>query len=365
MAQDLRSIQNAIRDANHPWQAGTTSVSDLSNDQQDARLGLRVTEAELQATARAIHAADELGQLRAISYPPAADWRSNGGDWTTHIRNQGQCGSCVAFGTAATLEARIKIACKNVGMQPDLSEAYLFYCGCGACCQTGWNFQPALDFAKNTGIAQETDFPYIDSNQPCKSGLTPYIKIQAWRQILAASDRRDVLATRGPVVGGMAVYRDFFAYTGGINKRTSGSELAGYHAISVVGYNEEAKCWICKNSWGTSWGEAGPSGERGWFRIAYGECGLDTQFAFYDVDLTCPAPSGCERFVPYLVRVIQAARVNQALRNCLLYHVCGVKPGPRRPVCSPAIMAVVARVRSILMQCPQYRASFCRGLMTS
>jgi len=109
----------------------------------------------MKATAAAIKAQTALAAFRAIAAPAAVDWRNNGGDWTTPIRDQQNCGSCVAFGTCATLEARIKIACKNASMAPDLSEAHLFYCGCGNCCNSGWNFPPALDFCKNTGVAEE------------------------------------------------------------------------------------------------------------------------------------------------------------------------------------------------------------------
>lgn len=362
---DLKSLQAAIEKKGGKWKADVTSVSTLSEADQKSMLGLKVDEAELKATAKAIEAASELRSLRAegVGYPPAIDWRNNGGDWTTPIKDQGRCGSCVAFGTAATLEARINLACKNAALDPDLSEAHLFYCGCGACCGSGWNFAPALDFCKNTGVAKETDFPYVDSNQPCKSGLAPYIKIDGWRQVLAAADRKDVLSTRGPMVAGMAVYQDFMSYAGGIYKHVSGS-LAGYHAVSVVGYNDTDKYWICKNSWGTGWGEAGPGGTRGWFRIAYGECGMDTQFAFYDVDLTkCPVPvDSCKKYVPYLTQVIRAARVNGMLRACLIFHVCGVG---RMPRCTPAIMAVVNRVRAILKVCPRYRASFCCAILVA
>ena len=366
MAEDIQALQETLRSEGHSWRAEATELSSLSEEQQKQRLGLQVTEAELQAAGRAISAAEQASaaarELRALEAPTSVDWRSNGGDWTTPIKDQKSCGSCVAFGTAASIESRVKLACKSAAINPDLSEAHLFYCGCGNCCGTGWNFAPALDFAKNTGVAEEAAFPYTDTNQPCKAGLTPYVKITGWRQVLSVDDRKSILASRGPVVGGLAVYSDFFAYAGGVYRKTKSATLRGYHAVSVVGYSDTDKCWICKNSWGPGWGEVGPGGTRGWFRMGYGEAGMDTNFAFYDIDVTCPPPKpdDCARYVPYLTQVIRAARVNAALRACLLYHVCGVG---RQPVCSPAIMAVVARVRSILTLCPKYRATFCRSII--
>jgi hypothetical protein len=160
------------------------------------------------------------------------------------------------------------------------------------------------------------------------------------------------------MVAGMAVYADFFTYRSGVYRATS-TNLRGYHAVSVVGYDDQEECWICKNSWGTGWGE------NGWFKIGYGESGIDTQFAFYDVDLKCPSPGPldlCRRYQPYLTSVIHAARVNRRLRGCLLYYVCGVRLTPR-PLCGQAMLRVVRRVRYVLMRCPQYRKAFCRALM--
>ena len=46
--------------------------------------------------------------------------------------------------------------------------------------------------------------------------------------------------------------------------------LAGGHCVSCVGYDDVQRFWICKNSWGSGFGEGG------YFCIAYGECGIDS-----------------------------------------------------------------------------------------
>ena len=57
------------------------------------------------------------------------------------------------------------------------------------------------------------------------------------------------------------------SYTGGILS-TCGTSLD--HAVQAVGIDTAAGYWKVRNSWGTSWGEAG------FIRLAYGKnlCGL-------------------------------------------------------------------------------------------
>lgn len=207
-----------------------------------------------------------------MGVPPAIDWRRNGGNYVTDVKNQNPCGSCVAFATCATLESRIKISKRDPKFDIDLSEAQLFFCGCGNCCEKGWLPNKALDYAKR-GIGLEKDFRYVPSNQPCKS-IAPVLKVTSYTAVAAAAARKQAVSARGPVSASMAVYEDFTYYGGGVYKHVTG-QLIGYHQVCVVGYDDADQCWIAKNSWG-AWGE------KGFFRIGYGECGLDTQYPFYD-----------------------------------------------------------------------------------
>jgi len=216
---------------------------------------------------------------KLYTYPSARDWRNwNGQDWTTPVRNQGGCGSCVGFGTVGAIESRLEIANNNSNLNPDLSEAHLFYCN-GGSCTYGWSPEAALDAARDTGIVNEACYPYSDYQQscsPCSNWQNQVTKISSWSGTSNVANMKQALADSGPLEATMAVYDDFFGYSGGIYRHMWGG-LAGYHAVTLVGYNDSGGYWIAKNSWGTSWGEdkyGNPNGG-GWFRIAYGESEID------------------------------------------------------------------------------------------
>ena len=71
----------------------------------------------------------------------------------------------------------------------------------------------------------------------------------------------------------MRIFEDLYYYCGGIYQHVTGG-LRGLHAVAVIGYNDQQKYWIVKNSWGTGWGD------KGFMLIDYGE--LDTELYFYD-----------------------------------------------------------------------------------
>ena len=66
----------------------------------------------------------------------------------------------------------------------------------------------------------------------------------------------------------------------------------GGHFMLVVGYDDDAGCWIVKNSWGAFWGEGWMGfgrDERGYARIAYGQTDIDT-YAKIGLQYTNPDP---------------------------------------------------------------------------
>ncbi|VVB64088.1 Papain family cysteine protease [uncultured archaeon] len=315
-AQELKSIQTMISVNGHSWTADHTSVSDLPLAEKQHRLGLiwqpptdfRLPVVDMTATVAS-----------------AWDWRNTKGNtkgtnWVTPIKDQGGCGSCVGFATVAMIESAVEISRGNPKPIPDLSEADLFFGG-GASCN-GWQFERALSRALSAGIADEACWPY-DGDGPCRDRASRVTKITSWKTI---TNPKDWIATNGPIMTGMEVNSDFFCYTDGVYTYDYG-DFVGNHAICVIGYDDTQNCWICKNSWGTGWGEDG------FFKIAYGECGMGTEFPFYAVQMssnppTPPAPTG------YGVIVLKkAGPVNlkvQTLKNAHIRELDITNPATRQ-----------------------------------
>ncbi|DAZ99919.1 TPA: hypothetical protein N0F65_011842 [Lagenidium giganteum] len=144
------------------------------------------------------------------------DWKARG--CVTGIRNQGQCGSCWAFATAAAIESAMCIKGGN-GKLPELSEQQITSCdtqngGCG-----GGVPAYAIDFVKqNGGLCALEAYPYTPVAVAVAAGNN------AWKQ-----------------------------YKGGVLAGCDTTKLD--HAVLAYGYTNDA--WLIKNSWGTSWGEQG------------------------------------------------------------------------------------------------------------
>jgi len=222
--------------------------------------------------------------------PPTFDWRNyNGGDWTTPIRNQGQCGSCWAFGAIGALEAAINIEFNDSDVDMDLSEQYLVSCSPDNYGCWGGYANRSFEWMHETGGAlPESCFPYIAENGSCDDKCPNWENYLLpvgyyWTAVNQSDDAiKQALIENGPLVADVAVYDDWYEYRLGgvlVHPRQPGESVYDInHQPVIVGYNDNDQCWIVKNSWGNRWGEDtyGVTGEKGWCRIRYGHYFIGT-----------------------------------------------------------------------------------------
>jgi len=314
----LRSIKEAISEKKARWVANENPILILQDYEKRQRLGVNVDERRLDDLRRipkpdlhrfiAEHAIripeDEKSEtfqymiktiktvtsLRAdalklrgplwtlLWWIHFVDWRNRfGKNAVTPIKDQGGCGSCVAFGTIATLESMVLIE-RNIAL--DLSEAELLFCGGGGC--GGWWPDAAVTYLQNRGVAHESCFPYQDHNMTCSTCAErdgEAISIRSNVVCFDIAQRKDYLAFVGPMMCVFEVFADFFGYQHGVYSHVTGGSV-GYHCVEVIGYDDFQDCWICKNSWGMGWGD------NGYFRIGYGQCQIDSTFPFWGISRT-------------------------------------------------------------------------------
>lgn len=98
----------------------------------------------------------------------------------------------------------------------------------------GMTFKDALKFLHNNGV---------DSN----AGV---LKINSYGRVMSSVMLKAAIVMNGPCFGALPVYSDYCDFW--VNR---GQGLQGYHAIAIVGYNENG--FIIRNSWGKSFCEDG------------------------------------------------------------------------------------------------------------
>ncbi|HLH20818.1 MAG TPA: C1 family peptidase [Bryobacteraceae bacterium] len=286
MPLNVGTFIEANRRVNASWTAAENFITALEDDARRIRLGYRPGPGEFaleereQVSSATLERSDNAAAAAAAAaaYPAAFDWRDVGGsNYISGIKDQGNCGSCVAFGTAAAIDAAMRIAkqipvgSNRSGVLDDVSEAQLFYCGTSNACGLGWYVSAALAFATSPGLVPESEYPYTAGNQACAPpndwhAITTAVGSSAGYS--SPTQMKQALATTGPLITCFSVYQDFYSYSSGVYRHHSGS-LEGGHCVCCIGYSDELGAWLCKNSWGTGWGE------QGYFWIAYGQCGID------------------------------------------------------------------------------------------
>jgi len=205
------------------------------------------------------------------------DWRQRGG--VTHVKDQGQCGSCWAFSTTGGLEGLNAVT--NGSLQ-SYSEQQLVDCAGGEYGNQGCNgglMDDAFRYTADHGIDFESDYGYTAEDGYCMAGSnTPAFRNRSYSDVESSNQGLlNALANQPVSVG---INGDGIQlYFGGIFDEWDGCDPESIdHGVLAVAFGESQgqKTYTIKNSWGADWGEDG------YIRFARrdygtGMCGVTTQ----------------------------------------------------------------------------------------
>jgi len=189
--------------------------------------------------------------------PGSYDSREVLGKNTPPIKDQGNCGSCWAFGTVAGFEfafAKVK------GSVKQFSEQELVSCSEYGSCGGGYF---AHEYHVKPGGAVESDFPYVARDVKCKKGLKQDEKLKTFYMLGTHTtaptefEIKTAIFKYGAVVATVYASDALMNYKSGVFKKCRTGITN--HIITLVGWGKGSgkTYWILRNSWGEGWGEKG------------------------------------------------------------------------------------------------------------
>ena len=257
-----------------PFEAEENPLSSKTDEELRGLIGAMIDDDDLEQTGAD---GNDIPEWTGASYTPF-DSRTKWGSCIHPVMNQGSCGSCWAFGATEVLSDRLCIA-SGGKVDQVLSPQYLVSCDTSKSlgCSGGYPYN-AFQYLATNGAPTSECTPYKAKNgvcpKACASSTVPFKRFKCKSgsaiQITGIENMMNQIQTQGPVETTFKVYRDFYSYRSGIYSYASGSYLGG-HAVKVIGWGSTngVNYWIAQNSWGTSWGE------KGYFRIKFGNCEFD------------------------------------------------------------------------------------------
>ena len=187
-------------------------------------------------------------------------------DYFTKVKDQGQIGACTVFAISSIYEYILK---RFSNEEKDLSESFVYYnvrhLDGKELEDTGSSYQDVITSIGEQGICTEALHPYthllsdVPSDEAYLDGERRRIT-KALNVNVAEKDIKSAIQDGYPVAISLKIFDSFHA-TSGFIRRPTESEIEsadfGYHAMVVVGYSDDTKFFLVRNSWGESFGEKG------------------------------------------------------------------------------------------------------------
>jgi len=195
--------------------------------------------------------------------PPAADLRAH----CSPVEDQGPIGSCTGNALAGALEFLEK---KDGRPFVNLSRLFIYYnervIEHTTRSDSGAMIRDGIKTLVHQGVCAERTWPYRPARVTTRPAATCYKEalthqVTSYQRITSLTEMRACLASGFPFVFGFTVYESFeseeVARSGVVNLPARGERAIGGHAVLAVGYEDSARRFIVRNSWGSRWGQHG------------------------------------------------------------------------------------------------------------
>jgi C1A family cysteine protease len=183
------------------------------------------------------------------------------------VEDQKDLGSCTANALAGALEFLMK---KDKVNFADMSRLFIYYneriIEHTVKTDSGAMIRDGIKTLAKQGSCTEASWPYITAKFAVKPPKKCYAEamnyqILSYARINTVDEMRACLAEGYPFVFGFSVYDAFesqkMAKTGVLDMPKPAEKMLGGHAVLGVGYDNAAKRFIVRNSWGVDWGKKG------------------------------------------------------------------------------------------------------------
>jgi C1A family cysteine protease len=179
------------------------------------------------------------------------------------VYDQGELGSCTAnalcglmgYDDTTLYGSRLFVYYNERKLENDISQ------------DAGASLSDGVKTLQKYGVCQETEWPYDITKfatappQQCYTDALQHKALRVKNIHNDVTSMKTALAQGYPFVVGIVVYQSFesntVVQTGMVPMPSSHDQELGGHAVVCVGYDDERKLWIMRNSWGTEWGDAG------------------------------------------------------------------------------------------------------------
>ena len=215
---------------------------------------------------------------------------------STKVMTQGDCGCCFAVSTATCISDVFSIGL-NMSFNPNISPMYILSSIPGNNKCDGGNPYDTLEYIQDNGVATDICVSYEEAcldEEKCDNSIIPSkgcCNNKVDHYLYYVSNIRvetDITLIKqhiykyGCAIAGFIIYQSFLDFGNNYNGSIyidRGTDLneqpKGFHAICIIGWGTEngINYWLCRNSWGTSWGT------NGYFKFAMYSKGINERNA--------------------------------------------------------------------------------------